>query len=273
MKHKMKEKLNWEIEVSPIPCKVSKKVLGKLLTRSDNGAALGIRSKNYHPVYNRDLEKLKKRIVRTGAFTFKGYEVFGKGKRILAFFENNRKNLQICGEPVQDYLIIGNSNDASSKLFVGTSNYMWRCQNQFSEKIRSFEHIHNSPFRPKDIRIEGIIETYEQGRRELYEKMEHLKKIPADMDIIQQLAIKLLVRENQNDRLENPKALNNSPRHLQFLKCIELEMKDLQPTLWGVFNGVTRYTSNHLKGNPGFGVVNGLGERLNREALTFLLKV
>jgi hypothetical protein len=36
---------------------------------------------------------------------------------------------------------------------------------------------------------------------------------------------------------------------------------------------VTRYPSNHLKGNPGFGVVNGLGEKMNREAMGILINL
>ncbi len=91
------------------------------------------------------------------------------------------------------------------------------------------------------------------------------------MSLIQHLALTLLVSEQKNDRLEVNQSLKNNDRTIQLLYCIETEILDLGPTLWGVFNGVTRYTSNHLKGKQGFGVVNGLGERMNREALNLLL--
>ncbi len=64
--------------------------------------------------------------------------------------------------------------------------------------------------------------------------------------------------------------LKNNKQTILFLKCIEEEILDLGPTLWGVFNGVTRYTSNHLKGKPGFGVVNGKGEEMNRKAMELI---
>lgn len=272
MKNVMTDTLEWEIETKPIHIPGQTNVAQKALVRSDNGELLGIRSKHYYPVFNRDLEAIKERILKTEGFTFKGHQEFQGGKRILSFYENKCDNLTICGEDVKDYLIIGNSSDASSKLFVGTSNYMFRCENQFSEKIRAYERRHDRPFNINDIRIEEIIETYEIGRKDLYGKMEQLQSVEANMEIIHALAVKLLKTEKRTDRIGTSEMIKNTPQHVQFLKCIETEIRDLGPTLWGVFNGVTRYTSNHLKGNPGFGVVNGLGEKINREALLFLHK-
>ena len=268
----MTETLTWEIEAQPIHIPGQRELAQKALVRSDNGKLLGIRSKHYYPVFNRDLEAIKERILRTNAFDFKGYQEFQGGKRILSFYENKQKNLQICGENVKDYLIVGNSNDASSKLFVGTSNFMFRCENQFSEKIRAYERRHDRPFNINEIRIDRLIQSYEIGRRNLYRKMERLKKAEANIELIQQLALQLMGTIEQTDRLE--KAIPKKRKQtLLLLDCIETEIKDLGPNLWGVFNGVTRYTSNYLKGNPGFGVVNGLGEKMNREAMEFLNKM
>ena len=174
MKNKLKKELGWEIEVLPVQIKGRTEVVNKALVRSDDRKLIGIRSKYYHPVFNRDLEAIKKKILKTGGFRFKGYEEFNRGKRILSFFEN-KNQFKLCGERVQDYLIIGNSNDGSSKLFIGTSNYMYRCENQFSEKIRAFERRHYRRFNIDDIRIDEILETYENGRQDLYYKMEKLQ--------------------------------------------------------------------------------------------------
>ena len=92
----------------------------------------------------------------------------------MAFFEN-RGQFKLCGQDVKDFLIIGNSHDTSSKLFVGTSNYMYRCENQFSSKIRNIEWKHTKVFDIDFLNIHDIIHSYEDGRRELYEKMARLK--------------------------------------------------------------------------------------------------
>ena len=272
MKNKLKKELRWEIEVLPVQIKGRTEVVNKALVRSDDHKLLGIRSKYYHPVFNRDLEAIKKKILSTGGFNFMGYEEFKRGKRILSFFENKKNNLRICGESVKDYLIIGNSNDGSSKLFIGTSNYMERCENQFSMKIRAFERRHDHRFNIKDIRIVEILETYENGRQDLYYKMEKLQSTPASMEMVRSLGFKLLYPNFQKDLRESLNPNEEEQMSLLFL-CVESEIKDLGLNLWGIFNGVTRYTSNHLNGNSGFGIVNGRGERINREAMKFLMSM
>ena len=96
MKNKLKKDLSWEIEVLPVQIKGQTKVLNKALVRSDDQKLIGIRSRYYKPVFNRDLEAIKEKILNTGGFSFKGYEEFKRGKRILAFFENKKK-YKLCG--------------------------------------------------------------------------------------------------------------------------------------------------------------------------------
>ena len=272
MKNELKQKLEWEVELRPINYSGNNNTDRFALVRNDSEELIGIRSDRYHPVYNKDLELIKDKLLQKGSFIFKGYQEFSAGKRILAFFENKRDDLKLCGQDVKDYLIIGNSHDTSSKLFVGTSNYMFRCQNQFSEKIRSYEKKHNQPFDLDEIRIDEIIHSYDMGRKKLYRKMESLKEVLVDMNLIHRLAMQLLGIESRKEQINDMPQLKNNKQTILFLKCIEEEIRELGPTLWGAFNGVTRYTSNHLKGKPGFGIVNGKGEEMNRIAMEMLLK-
>jgi hypothetical protein len=88
MRHNMQQQLNWELDIKPVFVPDIENNGSQALVRSDNGLLLGIRSKNYYPVFNRDMELIKDRILSSNLFSFKGYEEFQKGKRILAFFEN-----------------------------------------------------------------------------------------------------------------------------------------------------------------------------------------
>lgn len=266
----MKQRLNWEIEEQQVLIGDYKETSQKALVRSDNKNLLGIRSKYYHPIFNRDLEAIKEKVLDTNLFLFKGYEEFNSGKRILLFFQNIDKELSMCGEKVQDYLIIGNSNDASSKLFVGTSNYMFRCENQFSERIRTFEWKHDRPFNLNDIDIPQLVSTYETGRRRLYKNMSELKQVKISRSLMYELAEELLNSEKLTDKIENTVIPMKSERYRQLIQCINTEINELGPTMWGLFNGVTRYTSNHINGKPGFGIVNGIAEKMNREALKII---
>jgi hypothetical protein len=261
--------LNWEVQIEELVLTDNRKTDRFALTRSDNGDLLGIRSERYHPVFNKDLEDIRERLVAQSGFQFQGYQEFQNGKRILAFYENPSEKLQICDQEVKDYLIIGNSHDTSSKLFVGTSNYMIRCENQFSEKIRAFEHRHDQPFNINEINIVNILNNYEVGREKLYKRMEYLRRRSANQNVIDHLIIQLFGALENTDRLEQ--AIPKDTEQTQLLRdCIHREIQDLGMNYWALFNGVTRYTSNHLKGNPGFGIVNGKGERLNRDAMRVL---
>jgi hypothetical protein len=264
--------LNWEVEQKQLLLPDSRLSTSYALTRSDNGRILSVRSERYHPVYNRDMESIRQRITERSGLQFKGYQEFQYGKRLLAFYENPDKHLTLCDQPVKDYLIIGNSHDTSSKLFVGTSNFMFRCENQFSEKIRTIDWMHNRPFNIDELNISEVISSYETGRKQLYRRMERLQSQRASMELILQLAKQLMGTDRSPRQNSEVEQLKYDERTLLLLNCIERELRELGPTLWGVFNGVTRYTSNHLKGNPGFGVTNGVGERMNREALRILME-
>lgn len=271
MKHNMQQELTWELDIKPVFVPGIEENGKQALVRSDNGQLLSIRSNQYYPVFNRDMELIKERILATNKFSFKGYEEFQQGKRILAFFEN-KGQFQLCGQEVKDFLIIGNSHDTSSKLFVGTSNYMYRCENQFSSKIRNIEWKHTKRFDIDFLRINDIIHSYEDGRQELYEQMKRLQEVKVDVHLIHRLATQLMGSVQRTDTEFVAPQLKKSKQTIQLLECIETEIRELGPTLWGVFNGVTRYTSNHLEGKPGFGIVNGRGEEINRIALKSLLR-
>jgi hypothetical protein len=267
--NELTQHLNWDVQIEELVLPGNRKTDRFALTRSDNGEILSVRSERYHPVFNKDLEQIREHLVAHSGFQFQGYQEFQNGKRILAFYENPSEKLQICGQDVKDYLIIGNSHDTSSKLFVGTSNYMIRCENQFSEKIRAFERRHDQPFNINEINIVNILNNYEVGRKKLYQRMDTLRQRPANQNTINHLINQLFGTLDNTDRLEqaNPKETEQT----QLLRqCISREVQDLGMNYWALLNGVTRYTSNHLKGNPGFGIVNGTGERLNREAMRAL---
>jgi hypothetical protein len=122
------------------------------------------------------------------------------------------------------------------------------------------------------IDIEEILDTYENGRQDLYRNMERLESTPATMDLMNSLGPILL---NPNLHKENKEKLTRQEEKqlILFYDCLKREVGELGFNLWGVLNGVTRYTSNHLTGNKGFGVVNGRGERLNRQAMKYLMSL
>ena len=269
MKKIMPNNLKWEVLTNPVSINGVNYNSKKALLRSDTGELIGIRSKHYHPVFNKDLNLLKNKLIQNNLFEFKGFSELQNGKKILGYFKCS-ENLNIINQPVRDYLIIGNTHDATSKLFIGSSNYMIRCKNQFSEKIRNIEWRHDKPFDLSKINIDELIHSYLIGRQKIHREMEILENKTARFSTIQRLAFNLMENSRDKNKIEDNK---HSRKTIQLINCINREMRVLGPNLWAVFNGVTMYTSNYLKGNPGFGIVNGEGERMNRVAKQFLLNM
>ena len=271
----LEKTFNWEVIESPVVINGQVQPNKKALMRSDTGAILSIKSNRYRVFSNQKFEQLIDRLVNLSGFEFHGYEEFQNGKRILAFLKNTRPNMKICGQDVKDYLVIGNSHDGSSKIFIGTSNFIIRCENQFTEKIRTYEltHIHEMDF--TDAGLIRLLDVYEHSRRNYYRSMEQLSLVPLTNDMVKELVNKLLQTEQPafaKSDLENrsplPPQLSNKER--MFRESIVKETAALGNNLWGLFNGVTHYATHHINSNS-FLNSNGASLEFNQKGLDICL--
>ena len=271
----LKKTFNWEVIENPVFINGIQHPKKKALMRSDTGAILSINSNRYRVFSNQKFERLIDRLVNLSGFEFMGYEEFQNGKRVLGFLKNTRPNLKICGQAVKDYLVIGNSHDGSSKIFIGTSNFIFRCENQFTEKIRTYEltHIHELDFSDQD--LTRLLDVYEHSRRNYYRSMEQLSLVPLTNDMVKELVNKLLQTEQPafaKSDLENrsplPPQLSNKER--MFRESIVKETAALGNNLWGLFNGVTHYATHHINSNS-FLNSNGASLEFNQKGLDICL--
>ena len=271
----LKKTFNWEVIENPVFINGIQHPKKKALMRSDTGAILSINSNRYRVFSNQKFERLIDRLVNLSGFEFMWYEEFQNGKRVLGFLKNTRPNLKICGQAVKDYLVIGNSHDGSSKIFIGTSNFIFRCENQFTEKIRTYEltHIHELDFSDQD--LTRLLDVYEHSRRNYYRSMEQLSLVPLTNDMVKELVNKLLQTEQPafaKSDLENrsplPPQLSNKER--MFRESIVKETAALGNNLWGLFNGVTHYATHHINSNS-FLNSNGASLEFNQKGLDICL--
>ncbi len=271
----LKKTFNWEVIENPVFINGIQHPKKKALMRSDTGAILSINSNRYRVFSNQKFERLIDRLVNLSGFEFMGYEEFQNGKRVLGFLKNTRPNLKICGQAVKDYLVIGNSHDGSSKIFIGTSNFIFRCENQFTEKIRTYEltHIHELDFSDQD--LTRLLDVYEHSRRNYYRSMEQLSLVPMTNDMVKELVNKLLQNEQPTvakRELDNKSLMKNQMTNKErlFRESIVKETAALGNNLWGLFNGVTHYATHHIKSNS-FLNSNGASLEFNQKGLDICL--
>lgn len=271
----LKKTFNWEVIENPVFINGIQHPKKKALMRSDTGAILSINSNRYRVFSNQKFERLIDRLVNLSGFEFMGYEEFQNGKRVLGFLKNTRPNLKICGQAVKDYLVIGNSHDGSSKIFIGTSNFIFRCENQFTEKIRTYEltHIHELDFSDQD--LTRLLDVYEHSRRNYYRSMEQLSLVPLTNDMVKELVNKLL--QTEQNAFAKSEVVNRYPMNDQmtnkermFRESIVKETAALGNNLWGLFNGVTHYATHHINSNS-FLNSNGASLEFNQKGLDICL--
>lgn len=264
MKKELKQTLNWEVEQQELQIG-NGTIKGKYaLRRTDTGEILNICSDRYRPFYNSDLIRLVDKIEKISTFKLQGFEEFRKGRRLLAFLKNDEPGI-LGGEKVEDFLIIGNSHNSSSKVFAGMSNYMFRCENQFSGDLYSLRVKHVAGLDVETINPQVILNNYHQNRTRLDQQVQEMMNTKLNWEEVIRYVDRLV---EEVDPIVLRTEFNSKPskRRREILDSVHREMNDLGHTVWGFYNGITFYSSNILKGRSGFGITNGLGERFNRIA-------
>ncbi len=270
MKSTLKKELTWDVKSQPLKTIMGIESNRKMNLRNDNNEPLAVVSKNYKVFTNSQLIKLCKGIERLGRFHLEGFEEFRGGKLVLAFIRNNQPGLKLAGLELKEHLVIGNSFDGTRQMFIGSSHVLCRCENQFSSIVpmRKFRHVAGSDFTKETLEL--IKTTYEHERKRLFYQLENLKSKKVTEKLVDEMIIYLLNNDKEvPDDLRKMELIHSLKGH-ELKSSIIKETKDLGMNAFGLFNGVTWYTSHELKSNiSNFGNTHGVASELNQKALEF----
>lgn len=235
------------------------------LKRSDNGNVISVFKKSYNPLYNKDFVEKTKLISQVSNFEIEGYQEINGGKRVLAYLRNSDPNFKLVGQKVDDYLVVGNSHDGTTSLFLGNSTTIIRCMNQFGTIVQNMKIRHSSKMEEKLDDIISDLEDYFLGVKRLNSTFERFTEIKISPEIITALTQRLFDMDNFTDA--SPKKLE---KVADFKASITQEMDALGSNFWGLFNGVTHYTTHKtVNRNPTKGNFWGMSGEMNNKALKF----
>ena len=244
----------------------------KTLTRSDNDRKLVVVNNTFGVMKNQQLVEGVERLRAVSGFNVKGYDdSFHGGRKVLAYLENPNNNLVINGSPIKSYLVLGSANDGSKSTFIGTTDIVLSCMNQFSQitQLNVIKHTlkHDAKFNT----MIKEFQNYLINRKHMVEKLERF----ADLDINRDAQIKLIENLLKFEGLEL-KEVSTKKRNIfeRVLENVELETDIHGRNGWGVFNGITRYTTHELEPkNEVFGNYFGTQNTLNQKIFTSLDKM
>lgn len=274
MNGKLTPTLDWDVRelyFSPIP---DHPTMFKVVSRSDNNDVLGIFSTQYNSFSNADLIYLCRKLEETGLFTIEGFTTFNNGKKVVGYLRNNSKILQVSGKQLKNLLIIGNSHDGSSKLFIGSSYTMLNCANQFSTILRFWEKKHLQCKKDEKINIKELTEIFIDAQDVMVNTMKRWGDTMIDYAEIEAMVAYLLPL--QVSKLKTHSNCLNSTILLrqEMLKAIAIETDALGPSFWSVFNGVIYFTAQFWKSELiTIGNFHNRQEKLQQLAWTYLEKL
>lgn len=270
MKTGLKQKIDWDICTSPLIINDSIDSKKQAILRNDNNQLLGIVGKDYCPLSNTQLMEFTDALTKTGEFELQGFDELNDGKVILAFLKNTNPNLKINGCLNEEYMFIGNSFDGTKRFHIGTTSSLARCSNQFASTLKVFSKKHTSFFDTNETMIKNIIKNYKTKKAILYESFDGMETVRVDESIILKLIKEIYAMLNNDSKSIKQKDWTKSPSMLNLRKCIDLEMKDLGNNAFGLFNGVTWFTSHEMRSKEGnYSQINGHANLINQKAFRF----
>ena len=286
----IKSDLNWEVAKFPIYYKLpdphalepylASKSFG--IVRLDNHEVLKPRCEDGYTI-TQNRETISYLMEVAGHF---GWEIhkagaLGNGGKIWIILA--LESIDIHGDTIERYVYCQDSHDGSTGLAFGFADRVVHCTNQFFRLYRTAKHkIRHT--RNMKARIEEVISILSSTRKEHdrhYEVLRYWHNTHIGPQQIKQLLYHLCgfhVSHVEEDLEEN--YTKRAFEQYQLLKqCIEEEISLLGETIYALFNGVTRYTTLHMKQtlravDPMESLtMGGPGYVLNNKAYDFLLKL
>jgi hypothetical protein len=258
------KQLTWDIDLKPIVVDGNMLSDYQSVVRNDNGHVLSLTKKTYHPATNEKFLEVVSRVHEFTGFTVEGYSVFHGGRKVLAFLKNNEK-MRVGDFDSDNYMVIGNSFDRSSGFFTGISSVVIRCTNQFSRIQTTHTIRHN---REINVKLDELVRFYkdytrqEQGLKGIFEtwNQENVDAYMVEAFVDHVLEIP---KENVSTVKTNSKA--------RLFHSINTEMAAVGSTAYGLFNGLTHYTTHVVNSSRKmFGNSLGHPYRLNQRGFQFL---
>lgn len=264
--------LNWSVKAERLVTAESNlETQSVAIVRQDNNAILGVHGDGYHPLQNSEMMEILDRISgKMGLPLHKG-GYFGQGQKV--FIQLKTQDLSLGRDQVKGYLTCVNSFDGSTSLAFGHSNLTISCQNTFfanyremANKVRHTQRMHE--------RIDIIcmqIEDVLRAEQKIFQNIGRMTEVKIDQKVRDMVLSRMLNLEKE-ERLADLSTL--STRKKNILSDLEVniagEIQDKGGNLWGLFSGITKYTTHSLKGDSNENKLFGVYGRREREVFAEL---
>lgn len=240
--------LNWEIEQTPIYNAEGRIIKGykEIRREGDVSKLLSVMKNSYTPLTIEKFKGIVNTISKESSMRLENYQEYKGGKVITAQLKSN-KPFHIKGSTIEGYLTIGTGYDGSQSFFIGHTNEYLRCTNQFGRIFK--KHVQRLT-KNSSLYIDNILKDileYNAFEEELYDSFNQMQKVKIDEQVVK-LCIERLAELTYEEKLDNRLISSQTAHKMLSLKdTILSECKDLGDNVFGLFNGITKYTTHVMK--------------------------
>lgn len=236
--------LNWTVRKEDLISSTGLTTPNCGIFRNDTNAWLGTVSKKYTPYQNQDMVKT---IVEAsdyiGLNVSNGGELRG-GKHV--FIQLELPEEYIGKSNVKRYVTALNSHNGLGSVAFGSTNTVVVCQNSFYKaykEIQKFRH-HSSAYDKIKLAILELKNTVKEDLR-LMETFKCMASLNVKDELIHKVVSECFAID-LDSTLDKGRSVKKKD---SIIEALDIEQKLEGNTMWGLFNGVTRYT-NHYETTP-----------------------
>jgi len=241
--------LNWLVEKRPLFFQTNESVkktdyFGVI--RTDINKCFGAMTKQYEPFQNHEMAELVLRISDVIGKPVTHGKVFKEGRRVAMQIE--LEPITVGDDTIKRYATAINSHDGSTSLRWGTTGITVSCDNQFSALRKDLQSSakHTGNMRQLIDNSFRTLERLEKADTSLYDTFKRMTEYSVNENFVQDVVKKVSkvdprTSEREAEKLYTTRQINISKDlSISILK----EMSYKGQTLWGLFSGITHYTTH-----------------------------
>lgn len=241
-----KANLNWNVKTEKLVTESGLETDSIAIVREDTNKILGIHKDGYHAVQNHEVLELLMSLSKMS-----GYELHRGGfmkDGALIYFQLKTTDLKIGTDLIKGYATGINSHNGTTSLGLGHSNVTISCMNTFHQAYKSLEHKikHTKNMQSKIDVLAYQLEDVIKQEDLVYKKIHRLNEIEIDSKL-KDLVLRTFLDVNKNDSLGELSTRKTNIMN-DLVHNIEHQTKEKGQNLWGLFSGITRYTTHGIKG-------------------------
>ena len=240
--------LNWTVREESITTESGIIVpKSKAIIREDTNTVLSVHGDGYFPYQNHQMVELLDKVSQQVGLPIHKGGYFGEGEKVYLQLKSN--DLKLGNDRVEGYITGVNSFDGSTSLAFGPSNITISCQNSFFAAFRNLNakirHTKNMEMRIDDIcrGLEGVL-VEEKEMFEDIKKLSETKMTKKQEDWVTRTLFNIMKDVDLNSDKDVSTVTRN--RLSRFYVDLNGEIKEKGDNLWGLFSGVTKYTTHSL---------------------------